>query len=381
MPAGPGAAQYATAPARGLRPPPAEPLRRAVLEEVRVAARKLGHPPPEPDARLDWAMTDLARQLRGEDLPALEAVEFLLAHYGLPEPTPHVLLSRATRGGDSRLLEGARAEIAAILKSGPIGRVGVGIDRDADMVYLVVGLQERHVALRGPVARRLPSGGHAAVAARLDAGYDRPALVVTAPDGTVSEQPVPLHDGAMTAELRCRADGRHQVEITAMGRAGAAVLANFPVYCGVAPPAAAPVSAGSRPTAGDPEADERALVALVARDRARAGLPALVVDARLGAIARAHSRDMATNDFVAHVSPRTGTTVDRVHAAGLAPAMVVENVGRAYSADEAEAGFMASPGHRANVLEPRVRRIGVGIVFGAAATGATPLFVTQLMTD
>jgi uncharacterized protein YkwD len=42
---------------------------------------------------------------------------------------------------------------------------------------------------------------------------------------------------------------------------------------------------------------------------------------------------------------------------------------------------MASPGHRANLVDPRPRRVGIGVVFGAAVTGTTPLFVTQLFAN
>ena len=90
---------------------------------------------------------------------------------------------------------------------------------------------------------------------------------------------------------------------------------------------------------------------------------------------------MAEHDFVGHVSPRTGTALDRVRAAGLQPELILENVGRAYSAQEAESGFMASPGHRANVLEAKARKIGVGVALGKPVTGTIPLYVTQVLTD
>ncbi len=41
----------------------------------------------------------------------------------------------------------------------------------------------------------------------------------------------------LDGEVACDADGRYQVEIIADGAVGHTVLANFPVYCGVAPPA------------------------------------------------------------------------------------------------------------------------------------------------
>jgi uncharacterized protein YkwD len=126
---------------------------------------------------------------------------------------------------------------------------------------------------------------------------------------------------------------------------------------------------------------EAQILALINRDRQLAGVAPVVADGKLTAIARAHAHDMVDHDFVGHVSPRTGNTVERVHRAGLTPGFISENVGRGYTADEAEQGFMASPGHRANIVDPRPRRVGVGVVFGAVVSGTRPLFVTQLFTD
>ena len=173
--------------------------------------------------------------------------------------------------------------------------------------------------------------------------------------------------------------GRYQVEVTADGAGGPGVLANFPLYCGVAPPRDAPVPAGVQPTVTSAKEAEARLLALVNRDRAAAGLAPLALDARLAEAARAHSHDMADHDFVAHISPTTGSAVERVARVGLTPDLLLENVGRAYSAEDAESGFMASPGHRGNILDKRARFIGIGVAVGRELAGSVPLFVTQLM--
>ena len=77
---------------------------------MRESARSAGVPTPEVDARLDLAMNDFARALGPDDMPAPEAVDFLLAHYGLPDPPPHWLIERATLGSDGEV---ARADRAA----------------------------------------------------------------------------------------------------------------------------------------------------------------------------------------------------------------------------------------------------------------------------
>jgi uncharacterized protein YkwD len=267
------------------------------------------------------------------------------------------------------------------MKTVDIGRVGVGVARSGDTTYVAIGLQERHVTLLGKIPRRLPPGGHTTIAARLPSGLTRPAIAITAPDGTVRQETPPLRDGVIRGELRCAANGRHQVEIVAAGTGGNTVLANFPVYCGVAPPTLAPRAAGVRVAKVTAEEAERQMLALINRDRARAKVPPVTLDEKLAAVARAHTRDMIEHDFVGHVSPRTGTAMDRVRRAGLKPTLVSENVGRGYTAEEAQQGFMSSPGHRANIVDPRPRKVGVGIVFGAPVGDTTPLFVTQLFSD
>jgi uncharacterized protein YkwD len=382
LPGGPGARTYASSPNRSQRSAlRSDPLRAALLDEVRAAARLAGRTPPVGDARLDWAMTDLARNIRGGDLPALEAVDFLVSYYGLPEPTPHLLLARTTGETDDQMRERARGEIDALVRAGATDRVGVGVDRVGADVYVVIGVQETHLELLSPVPRRLPHGGRAPISVRVDDGYLAPQLVVTSPNGTVHEGAPSAQASRLASELRCSADGRYQVEIAATGAAGPAVLANFPIYCGVDPPARSPRPAGIHPGAADPDQAEREMLALVNRDRVRAGLRPLAADARLTAIARAHSRDMVEHDFVGHLSPRTGMATDRVHRAGLSPTLVLENVGREYGAEQAEDGFLSSPGHRGNLLDPHARLVGIGIVFGPAVTGIRPLFVTQLFTD
>jgi uncharacterized protein YkwD len=107
----------------------------------------------------------------------------------------------------------------------------------------------------------------------------------------------------------------------------------------------------------------------------------LRLDRQLTAVARAHSAEMAATGVVGHVSPQTGNAADRVKKMGLNPLLVAENVGRAYSAGQAHRGFMGSPGHRGNVVEPRVTAVGIGIVAGREENGTVPLFFTQLFTE
>ncbi len=381
VPSGPAATVYAsTAPADGVKAPP-DPLRDAIRAAVRESARRAGVPTPELDARLDLAMNDFARVLGPDDMPAPEAVDFLLAHYGLPDPPPHWLIERATLGSDGEVAERTAPPVLEALKATQAARLGVGIDRGAGELRVVIAVQERDVDLE-PVPRQIAPQKPVTIAGRLRASFRDPELVVTAPDGRVREVAVRGTGprGRFEGTVGCDAGpGRYQVEVTADGAGGPGVLANFPLYCGVAPPRDAPVPAGVQPTVTTAKDAEARLLALVNRDRAAAGLPRLALDARLAEAARAHSHDMADHDFVAHISPTTGSAVERVARVGLTPDLLLENVGRAYSAEDAESGFMASPGHRGNILDRRARFIGIGVATGRELAGSVPLFVTQLM--
>jgi stress response protein SCP2 len=101
--------------------------------------------------------------------------------------------------------------------------------------------------------------------------------------------------------------------------------------------------------------------------RARHGLPPLTVDARLAAAAHAHSADMVGRGFFAHESPDGRQVWDRAVAAGYAYRKVAENIAAGQrTADEVVVGWMASPGHRANILDRDLTQIGVGRAEGGS---------------
>jgi uncharacterized protein YkwD len=56
-----------------------------------------------------------------------------------------------------------------------------------------------------------------------------------------------------------------------------------------------------------------------------------------------------------------GSPFDRLARAGIAYAASGENLAYAPSVELAHQGLMASPGHRANMLEPAYSRVGIGV--------------------
>jgi uncharacterized protein YkwD/uncharacterized membrane protein required for colicin V production len=109
----------------------------------------------------------------------------------------------------------------------------------------------------------------------------------------------------------------------------------------------------------DPEA-EAAMLHLVNSDRRQRGLQPMVMDERLRKVARAHAKDMLAHGYFAHTDPQGRDPFARLSAAGIGYLAAGENLAFAPSASAAHAGLMNSPGHRANILRPAFRRVGIG---------------------
>jgi len=351
-----------------------------VAAAVQKAAGAVRSPTPARDGRLDLVATDIARATVGKRLPSFDAVAFLLHHYGIVEPEPYMVMVRSSPRGDVSLLADLRKQIPGVFKMGDWRRMGVGVKRGADELIVVLTLQPQNLELRA-LSRRLPSRGTVTLVGRLLGRFVTPAVLVAAPRGGVRTMAMSARQGRFELTVACDSgDGVYQLEIEGDDGHGPGVLANFPLYCGVEPPARIAITRNEVTRRQDAAEAERELFVLVNRDRAAAGLPALARDARLQEVARGHSREMARTGEVVHVSDKTGGAVDRIRAAQVSPAprTLAENVGRAFSTVEVENGFMGSPGHRANILNSDVTHVGIGVAVGQAEGGVVPLFFTQL---
>jgi uncharacterized protein YkwD len=124
------------------------------------------------------------------------------------------------------------------------------------------------------------------------------------------------------------------------------------------------------PKSNNVESVVAATLCLINDERARFGEPALIEDARLSSAAAGHSRDMDARHYFEHVSPGGQTLLMRIRASGFIPSGHVgytlgENIawgtlwlGTPHAIVKA---WMASPGHRANILNRSYRYTGIGI--------------------
>jgi uncharacterized protein YkwD len=376
VPSGTAAEFYST---EGILSVVTDPFVNRLAAELDQSWKRQGHPPLLRDGRLDRVASDLALVTGAVRTPPPEAVAFLLAYYGLVEPEPNLLLVHGDDGAEASAVSGLRAQFVSPAASS-WRRVGIGVQRAGGKWSAVLVFQEKNLDLE-PLPRKLASGGHVAIVGRIRSIFHSPEVLFTSPQGSVERLATSAKHDAFTAHFACtRAEGAYQVEIGAADARGPRVLANFPIYCGVAPPVMLPALEPTDTRTLDSVQAEAQLLAQLDRDRKTSGLPVLVHDPRLAQIARQYSREMAETGEVAHYSRRTGSIIDRIQAAKISPAptLIAENVGSALSAADAQHGFMASPGHRDNILNRAVTHVGVGVAVGREEGGTVSLYFTQV---
>jgi hypothetical protein len=100
------------------------------------------------------------------------------------------------------------------------------------------------------------------------------------------------------------------------------------------------------------------MLELINRDRAVAGLGGLSLDDEAGGIAVSWSREMAGAGDISH----NDDYLSEESLRRLDASKVGENVAHAGAVDEIHSMLMDSPPHRANILDPDFRLVGVGAV-------------------
>jgi uncharacterized protein YkwD len=159
--------------------------------------------------------------------------------------------------------------------------------------------------------------------------------------------------------------------------AAEAPVAESPAPVEEAPEAPAEAEAPAQTQAAAPApadaSTEGQVLALVNAERAAKGCGALVADSGLAAVARAHSADMRDRGYFDHTNLSGQDPFDRADAAGVSAR--AENIARGQEDAAAVMGaWMDSDGHRANILNCDLSRLGVGVAEGSGGPWWTQLF-------
>lgn len=104
------------------------------------------------------------------------------------------------------------------------------------------------------------------------------------------------------------------------------------------------------------------VVELTNHERTKAGLPSLQPNPQLMIAAGKHAMDMALEDYFSHFDPNEKTKPSqRITQTGYNWAHCAENIyAGGETPEKAVKGWMESPGHCANILDPNLQEIGVG---------------------
>jgi len=129
-------------------------------------------------------------------------------------------------------------------------------------------------------------------------------------------------------------------------------------------PQPGPAPASSRcPLPGDAKARRSEMLALVNRFRRSHGVPPVRPERRLIRTAQAHACDNAAQASYSHYGSDGSDLRERLLREKFRPRMAVENTGLGFRKDSARMMefWINSPGHRANLLNPKVKYMGLGV--------------------
>jgi len=138
------------------------------------------------------------------------------------------------------------------------------------------------------------------------------------------------------------------------------------------------VAAFGQGAVSESAAAEQALFRMINRDRADAGLPELEWNGWLAQAARKHAEEMALREQLSHQFPGEPALLDRIAATPLRFNASAENVASGPTTAGINDEWMHSPGHRANILDPKYNAIGVAVARGIAGFYAVTDFAHAL---
>ncbi|MEG4292700.1 CAP domain-containing protein [Microcoleus sp. C2C3] len=121
-------------------------------------------------------------------------------------------------------------------------------------------------------------------------------------------------------------------------------------------------------------------------ERSKLSLSPLTFNTQLLNAAANHSQNMALQDFFSHTGKDGSSLGSRISATGYQFSAAAENIAAGSSTPEqVVSSWMNSSGHRANILNPNLKEIGIGYYFLADDTGSvnfnhywTQVFATSL---
>jgi len=122
---------------------------------------------------------------------------------------------------------------------------------------------------------------------------------------------------------------------------------------------------------------ETEMFKLVNKERRERGIQELNWAPEIVPVARAHAKDMWERKYFSHYSPEGYDVGDRLDKAKIRYLLAGENLALAPTLATAHNGLMNSEGHRANLLETKFKKAGIGVI----DNGVYGKMFVQVFTD
>jgi uncharacterized protein YkwD len=123
------------------------------------------------------------------------------------------------------------------------------------------------------------------------------------------------------------------------------------------------------------------ILALVNDRRAQSGLVPLTLSPALNSAAANKAAHMFANNYWAHLSPAGNTPWEFIRGSGYNYQFAGENLAKSFDTSDAIMdAWMKSPTHRANIMKPEYREMGLAIVNGKLLSEDTTLVVQMFGT-
>lgn len=300
------------------------------------------------------------RQLRGEATAGGDELAASLRAAGGPYLWPRLW---SLRGGEVSDEELARRVSAWLGKSATTGQRRCGIVRtelDSGERLVTVTTVDALADLESlPTVTR--SGAWLSLRARMLVPANDAKVVLLGPRGAPRTVLASLSGDTIRASFVVDQPGSWLVQVLATVSIGPRPVLEARIQADGAPPFAYASEPAPGEDAGAGPGDERAALSrMIDAARASERLPKLTASAELTRVAQEHTDAMIQKRTVGH-DVGEGDWTERLLAAGVPVEHAGENVASASSLSRAHRALWASPSHRANLLDPRFTRIGLGI--------------------
>jgi len=348
--------------------------------EVERLAKEAGRPAPAMSGAL-CAIAETFINWKEPAPPRDAVVAFVSEWFGLPVAARQVLVATLPSDKEDAIAENLAGNVMSFAKKASAPRYAAAMvllpraDRFAQRESRVVVVLEDHaISVDPPFPRRLELGQSAVLSGRLNGLVD-PNVAVSEVSGQVAT-PEQAPGNAFKASVSCgtRA-GTIWVQISGVPDGPRRVVATIPVACGKDLPTSVPVEAPKLALKGPDQ--ERQILQAINGERAQAGLAPLAWDEAVANVARGVADGLA--DDARRATAASPAEVNAaLQKAGVGSALVLVNPAQASAVADAAARLLASPSHRANMLNPEVTTAGVGTAVVTGKDGRNQAFLAEI---